>query len=67
MPEKSIQLDQFLKLNNIVSTGGQAKILIQRGEVKLNGVIETRRKKKLYDGDIIELFEQSWAVEFGEN
>ncbi len=66
MPEKSIQLDQFLKLNDIVSTGGQAKLLIQRGEVKLNGVIETRRKKKLYDGDIIELFEQSWVVEFVE-
>jgi len=45
--QKVIQLDQFLKLSGLVSTGGQAKVLIQGGEVKLNGAIETRRKKKI--------------------
>jgi len=54
--EKPIQLDQFLKLANIVATGGQAKRLIQGGEVKLNGAVETRRKKKLSPGDIVEVF-----------
>jgi len=54
--EKPIQLDQFLKLANVVATGGQAKRLIQGGEVKLNGEVETRRKKKLSPGDIVEVF-----------
>ena len=54
--EKPIQLDQFLKLANVVATGGQAKRLIQGGEVKLNGKVGTRRKKKLAPGDIVEVF-----------
>lgn len=58
MPEDQpiIQLDQFLKINDIVPTGGQAKLLIQGGEVKLNGEVETRRKKKLVAGDVVEVF-----------
>lgn len=63
-PEKFIQLDNFLKLTNLVSTGGQAKVLIQGGEVKLNGVVETRRKKKLYPGDVVEIFDQKIEVVF---
>ncbi len=55
--EKPIQLDQFLKLANVVASGGQAKHLIQSGEVKLNGIVETRRKKKLKPGDIVEVFD----------
>ncbi len=49
--EPIIQLDQFLKLNGMVGTGGQAKLVIQGGEVLLNGQVETRRKKKLANGD----------------
>jgi ribosome-associated protein len=60
---KHIQLDQFLKFNNLVSTGGQAKILIQGGEVKLNGIVETRRKKKLQPGDVVEIFGERVTVE----
>jgi ribosome-associated protein len=51
-----IQLDHFLKLNGLTQTGGEAKFLIQDGQVKVNGVVETRRKKKLRDGDKIEAF-----------
>lgn len=47
-------LDQFLKLVGIAGTGGQAKILIQSGEIRLNGVTETRRRKKLVRGDRVE-------------
>ncbi|MFQ5576893.1 MAG: RNA-binding S4 domain-containing protein [Anaerolineae bacterium] len=63
-PARTIQLDQFLKWANIVPTGGQAKILIQGGGVKLNGVVETRRKKKLKPGDVVEVLEQAITVEF---
>ena len=62
--QKIIQLDQFLKLSGLVSTGGQAKVLIQGGEVKLNGVVETRRKKKIKAGDVVELFDRRITVEF---
>jgi ribosome-associated protein len=37
-----------------VSTGGEAKLLIGDGQVTVNGEVETRRRKKMVDGDIIE-------------
>ncbi len=54
-PREYIKLDQFLKLADVVSTGGQAKVLILDGAVKVNGVVETRRGRKLYDGDRVEV------------
>jgi len=46
-----MKLDQFLKWQNLVSSGGEAKILIKSGSIKVNGVIETRRGRKLTKGD----------------
>ena len=46
-----MKLDQFLKWQNIVSSGGEAKIIIKSGSVKVNGQIETRRGRKLSKGD----------------
>ena len=48
---KTMKLDQFLKWKNLASSGGEAKILIKSGSVKVNGVIETRRGRKLNKGD----------------
>lgn len=48
---ETIKLDQFLKLMGVVQTGGQAKLLIQAGEVRVNGNVETRRGRKLVLGD----------------
>ena len=45
-----MKLDQFLKWKNLVSSGGEAKILIKSGAVKVNGLIETRRGRKLNKG-----------------
>ncbi|QEG21759.1 RNA-binding S4 domain-containing protein [Mariniblastus fucicola] len=50
----NIRLDQFLQLCG-VPTGGQAKILIQDGQVTVNGEVETRRRKKLVIGDEVGL------------
>ena len=50
-----IRLDQFLKLADIAQSGGEAKVLIQSGEVSVNGEVETRRKRKLRPGDIVEI------------
>lgn len=48
---KTMKLDQFLKWKNLVSSGGEAKIFIKSGSVQVNGVVETRRGRKLNKGD----------------
>ncbi len=48
---KTMKLDQFLKWRNLVSSGGEAKIFIKAGHVKVNGQIETKRGRKLVRGD----------------
>ena len=53
--QEMIKLDQFLKLAQIVQTGGAAKQLIRAGLVEVNGQIETRRGRKLYHGDKVEV------------
>ena len=57
-----IKLDSFLKWAGAVSLGSEAKILIQSGEVKLNGTVEIQRGKKLRKGDIIELNGESYRI-----
>ena len=60
--ESLIRLDQFLKLKNMVSSGGEAKIVIQGGAVKLNGEGETRRRKQLFLGDRVEFQGEEYSV-----
>jgi ribosome-associated protein len=50
-----ITLGQALKAVNVVGTGGEAKVLIQAGEVRVNGEVETRRGRKLREGDVVEV------------
>lgn len=47
-----IRLDAALKLANVVSTGGQAKMLIEDEQIRVNGEICTQRGKKLRSGDV---------------
>jgi len=49
-----IKADQFLKLMGIACTGSDAKVIINEGEVKLNGSIITERGKKIRKGDKVE-------------
>lgn len=58
----SLRLDQFLKLNALAETGGRAKLMIQNGEVRVNGEIETRRRRKLKAGDVIEAAGERFVV-----
>ena len=60
-PEPTIRLDQFLKRCG-VATGGQAKLLIQSGEVLVNNEVETRRRKKLRAGDEVSLGDDVFVV-----
>jgi len=57
-----IRLDQFLKWSNISVTGGQSKILVMTGEVKVNGEVETRRGRLLQEGDTIQFKETEYFV-----
>ena len=59
----TVRLDQFLKLTGVVGTGGQAKIMIQSGEVKVNGETEIRRKRQLVEGDEVAFFSEVFVVE----
>lgn len=61
--EDFIKLDQFLKLVGAVDTGGQAKLLIQSEEVTVNGQEETRRGRKLIQGDIVVCLGKEYKVE----
>ncbi len=55
-------LDQFLKLTSIAESGGQAKVMIQSGQVKVNGTLETRRRRKLAADDVVEAVGGKWRV-----
>ena len=55
-------LGQALKAATLVGSGGEAKILIQAGEVLVNGEVETRRGRKLEEGDVIEVDDERLEV-----
>ena len=52
--DEYIKLGQAMKLAGLVSSGIEAKVIIQEGQVKVNGEVDTRRGKKLYSGDNFE-------------
>ena len=59
-----IKLQDLLKFANLVSTGGEAKIIIQEGDVKVNGEVCTMRGKKIRPGDVVELGGQLLTVSY---
>jgi len=60
--EETIKLDQFIKLAGVVRTGGEAKRLIQSGLVLVNGQVETRRGRKLREGDVVMVDDEEFVV-----
>ena len=52
--QEYIQLNQLLKATGLVGTGGEAMIRIDEGEVKVNGAVESQRRKKIRVGDKVE-------------
>jgi ribosome-associated protein len=55
-------LGQALKAADLVGSGGEAKVLIQAGEVRVNGEVETRRGHKLEKGDVVEVGDERLEV-----
>ncbi len=60
--DEFIKLGQALKLAGIAESGVDAKIMIEEKTVKVNGETETRRGRKLYDGDAVEARGMSFTV-----
>ena len=58
-----VELYKILKFEGLVSTGGEAKMVIAEGMVAVNGEIETRKRKKMVAGDVIEFAEQQYVLE----
>jgi len=54
MDHTFIELNAFVKIMNWASTGGQAKVLIRSGAIKVNGEVELRNGKKLIATDVVE-------------
>ena len=52
---ETIQLDQLLKWAGILESGGQVKFLLEERRIKLNGNIETAKRRKLKAGDVLEI------------
>jgi ribosome-associated protein len=60
--DESIRLVQFLKLANLIDSGSDARMLLQRGVVSVNGEVETRRGRQLRPGDVVSLDAHSARV-----
>lgn len=57
-----IELYKILKFENMVVSGGEAKQVISAGHVMLNGQVETRKRKKIFAGDIVELGDEKIQI-----
>lgn len=57
-----IELNKLLKILNLVGSGGEANQRIEKGEVIVNGALETRKRKKLREGDKISFYETSIII-----
>ncbi len=53
-----IELNKLLKFMNWVESGGEANIRIEDGEVRVNGIVETRKRKKIRQNEQVEYMEQ---------
>lgn len=63
LKEDYIKLGQALKATGLVESGVEAKIVIQDGQVKVNGQTETQRGKKLTAGDIVDFDGETIRIE----
>ena len=61
-----IKLDAFLKFANVAETGGMAKILVEEGEVSVNGEVCLQRGKKLRAGDVVSVMGEKFSVAAGQ-
>ncbi len=61
--KEPIELCKILKFESMVSSGGEAKSVITEGQVIVNGKIETRKRKKIVSGDIVEFEKEKILIQ----
>jgi ribosome-associated protein len=61
-PSSGMTLGQALKAADLVGSGGEAKVVIQGGVVRVNGEVETRRGRRLKEGDVVEVGDERLEV-----
>lgn len=57
-----ITLNNLLKVTNLVGTGGEANVRITNGEVRVNGALETQKRKKLRSGDTVQFLKTTITI-----
>jgi ribosome-associated protein len=57
-----VTLGALLKVAGVAMTGGHAKVIVQEGHVRVNGEVETRRGRKLAEGDVVGFSGQEYRV-----
>lgn len=57
-----VTLGQFLKLANLIQTGGEAKEFLSNHEILVNGELDNRRGRKLYDGMVVSLLSKKFVI-----
>lgn len=61
-----VELYKILKFENLAASGGEAKYLIADGFVRVNGEVETRKRRKIYPGDRVEMEGICLSMESGD-
>lgn len=64
LTREPVELYKILKFEGLTTTGGEAKLLIGDGQVTVNGEVETRRRRKIVGGDVIEFRDEKIQVSY---
>ena len=62
--KEPVELYKILKFEGMASSGGEAKLVIEQGQVLVNGKVETRKRKKIVSGDVIEFLSDKITIKF---
>ncbi len=66
LTKEPVELHKILKFEGLVASGGEAKSIIADGQVLLNGTVETRKRKKIISGDIIEFGQEKILIKLAK-
>ncbi|MFK7816789.1 MAG: RNA-binding S4 domain-containing protein [Gammaproteobacteria bacterium] len=58
-----VELYKILKIESMVTSGGEAKAVIAEGLVLVNGIVETRKRKKIVSGDTVEYADEKYQIQ----
>ena len=65
LSKPAVELYKILKFEGLLSSGGEAKAAIDAGLVKVNGEVETRKRRQINAGDIIEVSGEKLQMRLG--